>query len=218
MAMWITKQRATPGPVFGSTDKFEGLGIFIDTYKNNRPGVVFPYVMAMLGDGSKSYDQGNDGKANEIAGCSARGLRNAANPSRLRLTHFADGNLTLALQYRSADPDDWEPCFSMPSVKIPTVAYIGFSAETGELSENHDIIRVDTKNLYTVSAKNPSGKGKGDARGSGKGRGGSDSRKREGGGWGWFFIKFVLFLVACGAAYVGWTIFRAQQRSRGSRF
>lgn len=49
MAMWVTKQRATPGPVFGSTDNFEGLGIFFDTYKNNRPGVIFPYVMAMLG-------------------------------------------------------------------------------------------------------------------------------------------------------------------------
>lgn len=49
MAMWITKQRAQTGPVFGSVDKFEGLGIFFDTYKNNRPGTIFPYVMAMLG-------------------------------------------------------------------------------------------------------------------------------------------------------------------------
>lgn len=47
--MWITKQRALTGPVFGSADKFEGLGIFFDTYKNNRPGTIFPYVMAMLG-------------------------------------------------------------------------------------------------------------------------------------------------------------------------
>ena len=70
MALWITKQRATPGPVFGSVDKFEGLGIFFDTYKNNRPGVIFPYVMAMLGDGQASYDKGTDGKANELAGCS----------------------------------------------------------------------------------------------------------------------------------------------------
>lgn len=70
MAMWLTKQRATPGPVFGSTDKFEGLGIFFDTYKNNRPGVHFPYVMAMLGDGKTEYDVKNDGKGNELAGCS----------------------------------------------------------------------------------------------------------------------------------------------------
>jgi len=70
MALWLTKQRAQAGPVFGSVDRFEGLGIFIDTYKNNRPGVVFPYIMAMLGDGHTSYDKENDGKANELAGCS----------------------------------------------------------------------------------------------------------------------------------------------------
>ena len=69
-AMWITKDRATPGPVFGSKDRFEGLGIFFDTYKNNRPGVVFPYVLGMMGDGQTSYDQANDGKANELGGCS----------------------------------------------------------------------------------------------------------------------------------------------------
>lgn len=69
-AMWITKDRAVPGPVFGHKDEFEGLGIFFDTYKNNRPGVVFPYVMAMMGDGRTKYDQANDGKANEIGGCS----------------------------------------------------------------------------------------------------------------------------------------------------
>jgi len=68
--MWLTKQRATPGNVFGSMDKFEGLGVFFDTYKNNRPGTVFPYIMAMSGDGNTPYDKDNDGKANELAGCS----------------------------------------------------------------------------------------------------------------------------------------------------
>jgi len=70
MGIFVTKQRAQQGPVFGFQDKFEGLGLFFDTYKNNRPGVVFPYVMAMVGDGNTAYDQGNDGKANELAGCS----------------------------------------------------------------------------------------------------------------------------------------------------
>lgn len=70
--MWLTKQRAQPGPVFGHADNFEGLGIFVDTYKNNRPGTVFPYIMAMNGDGKTSYDKDNDGKANEVAGCSVR--------------------------------------------------------------------------------------------------------------------------------------------------
>ena len=70
MALWVTKQRAQQGPVFGFIDQFEGLGIFFDTYKNNRPGVVFPYVMAMMGDGKQNYDKAKDGKENELAGCS----------------------------------------------------------------------------------------------------------------------------------------------------
>jgi len=51
MAVWLTKGRATPGPVFGSTDNFEGLGIFLDTYSNGRHPYSFPRVVAMLGDG-----------------------------------------------------------------------------------------------------------------------------------------------------------------------
>jgi mannose-binding lectin 2 len=69
MAIWLTKQRSAGGPVFGFIDKFDGLGIFIDTYKNDRPGVVFPYVMAMIGDGQTTYDKAHDGKANELGGC-----------------------------------------------------------------------------------------------------------------------------------------------------
>lgn len=32
MAMWLTKERAIEGPIHGHTDRFEGLGIIIDTY------------------------------------------------------------------------------------------------------------------------------------------------------------------------------------------
>ena len=71
MAIWLTEERGKSGKVFGSTDNFNGLGVFIDTYKNSRPGVSFPYVMAMLGNSSVSYDKDHDGKDTELAGCSA---------------------------------------------------------------------------------------------------------------------------------------------------
>ena len=71
-AMWISKDRASTGPVFGFQDRWEGLAVVFDTYKNNRPGVVFPYVMGMMGDGRTTYDSANDGKSNEIGGCSVR--------------------------------------------------------------------------------------------------------------------------------------------------
>jgi len=207
-AMWLTKQRAQPGPVFGSADNFEGLGIFIDTYKNNRPGVVFPFVMAMIGDGKTPYEKETDGKVNEFAGCSARGIRGASVATKLRLTYFQDKYLKLELQYKS--DGDWTLCFeaSQPPA-IPQVAYLGFSAETGELSDNHDIISISAKNLYTSQPPNrPT---------PGSGRRAKGQTKRKGGSWTWFFVKIILFALAVGGAYVGYTAYRANTK-RSLRF
>lgn len=206
--MWLTKQRAMPGPVFGSTDRFEGLGIFFDTYKNNRPGTVFPYVMAMVGDGTKTYDKSNDGKDNEFMGCSARGIRSASIPTKAKLTYFQDKSLKLELQYKSEDK--WEMCFETTEPPtIPSVAYLGFSSETGELSDNHDIISVATKNLYDTKnrdAARPSPGNKGASTGAGK-------VPKQSGGWAWFFVKIMLFFVVLGGGYVGYTAWRSQKRS-----
>ncbi|KAJ5923912.1 hypothetical protein N7466_008099 [Penicillium verhagenii] len=217
-ALWLTKQRATQGPVFGSTDRFEGLGIFFDTYKNNRPGVSFPYVMAMMGDGQTTYDQAHDGKANELAGCSARGLRNAPVPTKARLTYFQDKSLSLELQYKTEDT--WVECFNLnaedANIAIPSVAYLGLSAETGELSDNHDIISLKAENLYSVGRNNAGGS-RGSDKGTGRGRSGSVKPKKEkSGSWTWFLFKVVLFFGAIVGGYFGWTVYRTKARS--SRF
>ena len=202
MAIWLTKQRAQQGPVFGSTDNFEGLAIFIDTYKNNRPGTVFPYVMAMYGDGQTSYDKNNDGKANEYAGCSARGIRGATVPTKARLTYFQEKSLKLELQYKSGD--QWVVCFEKEDPPaIPSVSYLGFSAETGELSDNHDIISVQTKNLYNANTQSrPAGTG------SSRNKGKPATIPNQGGSWTWFFIKIVLFCVVVAGGYIGYTAYR----------
>ncbi|PUU72281.1 legume-like lectin family-domain-containing protein [Tuber borchii] len=221
MAMWITKERAMQGPVFGAADKFEGLGVFFDTYKNNRPGVVFPYVMAMLGDGQTVYQHGNDGKENELAGCSARGIRGAPVATKARLTYFQENYLQLELQYKSED--QWILCFNVPNVTLPQITYLGFTAETGELSDNHDIITVSSKNLYQINVGSGSSGGKrpGKADTAEKAsmwkpsnEGGSKSESS--GGWGWFFLKMIIFIVVIVGGYVGYTVYRAQNRS--SRF
>jgi len=213
LAMWLTKQRATPGPVFGSADKFEGLGIFIDTYKNNRPGTVFPYVMAMVGDGTKVYDKSNDGKDNEYMGCSARGIRGASIPTKLRLTYFQDKSLKLELQYKSED--SWELCFETNEPPmIPSVAYLGFSAETGELSDNHDLVSVATRNLYDTKGRDST------MSKPGKIVSKADLKKaseKQGGGWTWFLFKIVLFFGVCGGGYAGFTAWRTQ-KGRSHRF
>ena len=200
--------------MFGSVDKFEGLGVFFDTYKNNRPGTIFPYVMAMVGDGQTAYDKHNDGKANELKGCSARGIRAATVPTKARLTYFQDKSLKLELQYKAED--QWELCFetSEPPT-IPSVSYLGFSAETGELSDNHDIINVNTKNLYNTNSRGTGGDaGMKQAGRKGRTRG---KQAKEGGSWVWFLFKAFLFCAAIVGAYVGWTAWRTQQK-RSHRF
>jgi mannose-binding lectin 2 len=213
-AMWLTKQRASPGVVFGHVDKFEGLGIFFDTYKNNRPGTVFPYVMAMFGDGTKSYDKANDGKDNEFMGCSARGIRGASIPTKARLTYFQDKSLKLELQYKQEE--QWDLCFeSNEPPTIPSVAYLGFSAETGELSDNHDIIKVNTKNLYDTKSRSDGTLNKPAKASSGKER--QPKGENPKGSWSWFFFKLLMFLIVCGGGYIGYTAWRAQQH-RSHRF
>lgn len=207
MALWVTKDRAEQGSVFGMKDRFEGLGIFFDTYKNNRPGVVFPYIMAMMGDGQTPYDQANDGKANELAGCSARGLRNADLPTRAKITYFQDKSLTVDLMYKKED--EWTKCFEVPNVKLPTVTYLGFSSHTGELADNHDIIRVDTKNLYSPSGSSKAAGSKDYSRGKGR-----PKRPQSSGGWGWFFFKIIIFALVVAGAYVGFTAYRARSGNR----
>lgn len=138
MAMWLTSSRAVTGPVFGNKDEFEGLGIFFDTYKNGRTGTAFPYVSAMLGDGKTKYDADHDGRDTELAGCSARGIRQTSVPTKAKLTYYKDGYLRLDLQYKKEG--EWTECFNVKGTNLPNVMYLGFTAITGEVSDHHDVI------------------------------------------------------------------------------
>ncbi|KAI5285771.1 hypothetical protein KEM54_000304 [Ascosphaera aggregata] len=215
-AFWLTKERASVGPVFGSQDKFDGLGIFIDTYKNGRTSTTFPYVMAMIGDGQTPYDQNNDGKANEIGGCPARGIRGTANPVKARLTYFQDGYLALDLLYK---PDAaWTRCFRVEHteakpVRLPSVAYLGFTAETGELSDNHDLLNVQTYTIYQApqSDYNPAGSAS-DRRSSrqfkktNRVETGAKARKER--GWSFTLLKFFVVGLIVAAGYIAFTAIR----------
>ncbi|RUS21084.1 LOW QUALITY PROTEIN: concanavalin A-like lectin/glucanase domain-containing protein [Jimgerdemannia flammicorona] len=151
-AFWLTKQRAIYGPVFGFMDKFEGIGIFFDTYPNNRRHHhSFPYVMAMIGDGVASYDNSDDGKSTEIAGCEAD-FRSISIPTKARVTYYHNNFLELKLQYKGWD--EWEHCFTIANVTL-SVPYLGFTAITGEVHDNHDIISVSTTTLISVPPSSP---------------------------------------------------------------
>jgi len=209
LAMWLVKEKGRRGPVFGHADLFDGLGIFVDTYKNNRPGVVFPYVMAMVGDGKTSYNKDNDGKETELAGCSARGLRNSNVATKLRLTYFQDKQLKLEMQYKVED--EFIVCFDIENPPpIPSVTYLGFSAETGELSDNHDIISIEAKNMYVSGGNRANANSQNSKKPF-------NNKPASGGTWLGFFFKIILVILVLGGGYAGWTAYRSSKR-RTHRF
>ena len=145
----------------------------------------------------------------------ARGIRNQNIPTKIRLTYIQDKSLSVDLQYKAEDV--WTPCFDVADVKIPPVSYLGFSAETGELSDNHDIIKVETKNLYNPAPSPGDARGGAAQHASSRQRAkGHDASRGQGGGWAWFFLKFVLAGLGITAAYVAFTLYRANRRA--SRF
>lgn len=58
------------GSVFGSQDRFTGLGVFFDTYSNHKVhNHGHPYISALVNDGTVEYDHDSDGTHQEVAGC-----------------------------------------------------------------------------------------------------------------------------------------------------
>ncbi len=93
---------------------------------------------------------------------------------------------------------------------MPNTAYLGFSAHTGELSDNFDIINVETRNLYSPVGSSSSSNNRSPGR-SGKGR---KDKSQKSGSWLGFFLKLTLLVGVCVGGYFGYTAWRANKRVR----
>ncbi|XP_075063443.1 VIP36-like protein isoform X2 [Mixophyes fleayi] len=148
LAIWFTKDRMQPGPVFGSKDSFVGLGVFVDTYPNEEKQHerIFPYVSAMVSNGSLAYDHSRDGRPTELGGCTAM-VRNL-NHDTFLVIRYVKRRLTIMIDIDGKQ--EWRDCLDVPGVRLPRGYYFGTSAVTGELTDNHDIISLK---LYQISVE-----------------------------------------------------------------
>ncbi|CAO3621974.1 unnamed protein product [Cunninghamella echinulata] len=197
--MWLSKDRAMEGTVFGLKDRFEGLGIFFDTYDNERSHRhTFPYISSMLGDGLLSYDNDKDGRTTELAGCEAD-FRAKSFPTRARLTFYKNNYLQFEVQWR--DEESWDQCFKVSDVKLPNQFYLGFTAHTGDLSDNHDIIAVTTRTLVPVDKVVDAPK--------------VDKKpKKSSSGFFSFIIKIVLAAGLVGVLFVGYRMYEKNNQMK----
>jgi mannose-binding lectin 2 len=145
LVFWYTRDRMQPGPVFGSKDYFLGLAIIIDTYSNhNGPhNHGHPYISAMVNNGSLHYDHDRDGTHTQLAGCEAK-IRNSQYDTWISIRYERD---VLTVMTDINGKNAWDSCLRVEGVILPTNYFIGLSAATGDLSDNHDVIAVKTYEL-----------------------------------------------------------------------
>jgi len=154
MAIWYTTDGAPTQqehlPIFGSRDKWNGLGIMLDSFDNNSKGDN-PVIMVFNNDGSRTYDHNNDGGNEQLATC-RRDFRNRPYPVKLKVRYFK-GRLDLFYHGGVTEFDDYELCASVESVELPPAGYFGVSAATGGLSDDHDVLKFLTHSLTEKSTE-----------------------------------------------------------------
>ncbi|XP_077787389.1 VIP36-like protein isoform X4 [Podarcis muralis] len=107
---------------------------------------VFPYVSAMVSNGSLAYDHDRDGRPTELGGCTAM-VRNL-NHDTFLVIRYVKRRLTVLLDIDGKH--EWRDCIDIPGVHLPRGYYFGVSSVTGDLSDNHDIISLK---LYQLTVQ-----------------------------------------------------------------
>ncbi|XP_065166680.1 protein ERGIC-53 [Atheta coriaria] len=148
LAFWYTQNKgAYDGNVFGSSDRWNGLGIFFDSFDNDNKHNN-PYIMAVVNDGTRDFEHQNDGQNQMLAGC-LRDFRNKPFPTRARIEYY-NNVLTLLFHNGMTNNDqDYEMCFRAENVFLPKGGYFGVSAATGGLADDHDVLHILTSSLHS---------------------------------------------------------------------
>ncbi|NXK43023.1 LMAN1 protein, partial [Piprites chloris] len=153
LAVWFTEEQGLEGPVFGAADKWNGLGVFFDSFDNdgkkNNPGVI-----VVGNNGKLLYDHQNDGSTQALASC-LRDFRNKPYPVRVKIAYYKK-TLTVSVNNGfTPDKDDYELCAKVEDMELPSQGYFGISAATGGLADDHDVLSFLTFQLTEPGKEAP---------------------------------------------------------------
>lgn len=208
LAMWLTSDRAQTGTAFGNKENFNGLGIMLDTYSNARHSYAFPRISGVRLDGSTPFDHGNDGEKQALGACSAN-FRRTNVATKLKITYVKKEFLDVKIQHKAFD--EFTDCFHLRNVELPPNPFIGFTAATGQVHDNHDIVSITTYSAILSPPDMPRNQMK---KGWGISKGAASTEETPG-NWFGLFLKVALFAGVCAGGWFGYKEYKRRQRFGG---
>eukprot|EP00802_Teleaulax_amphioxeia_P012677 Tamp_12721.p1 GENE.Tamp_12721~~Tamp_12721.p1 ORF type:complete len:579 (+),score=117.45 Tamp_12721:82-1737(+) len=142
-ALWFTEKSEQFGATFGNAEDFVGLGVILDTYDNDGKRDN-PAISAVVSKGDTKFDHDSDGREQRIPGAMCKiNYRNPRNTVSMRVRYQA-GVLFVGYDLRSRG--SYTDCFRA-QVELPASYYVGLTAHTGQVADNHDVFSVSTVSL-----------------------------------------------------------------------
>lgn len=138
LAFWFTTEQGLDGPVYGAADKWNGVGIFFDSFDNdgkkNNPAIII-----VGNNGNLVYDHQNDGTTQALGTC-LRDFRNKPYPVRAKISYYKKTLTVMINNGFTPDKEDYEFCAKVDNMEIPSEGFFGISAATGGLADDHDVL------------------------------------------------------------------------------
>eukprot|EP01029_Cantina_marsupialis_P029715 TRINITY_DN782050_c0_g1_i1.p1 TRINITY_DN782050_c0_g1~~TRINITY_DN782050_c0_g1_i1.p1 ORF type:complete len:431 (-),score=133.79 TRINITY_DN782050_c0_g1_i1:184-1476(-) len=150
LGFWVTSSpQHRDGHLYGTTESYEGFSVLFDTFRNTEDGHVHKDISLLVDNGERvglDTDPDRPGCTSEYRYWEKRDDFSVDNISLAKIT-YDNGVVTLVV-----DPHGegiWSDCFvsknllsELPKDWTTTDLYLGLSASTGQLADNHDIVSV----------------------------------------------------------------------------
>ena len=151
IGLWVTNSAYyTEGDLHGNQEHFYGIGIIFDTFKNTENLAQHRDVTILVNNGERSTED----MLERVMGCNVnvryhneRADFSAKDASRAQVT-FTEDSLKVMIDARNTG--DWVECADIHHGDLGLSpgwladAYIGITASTGQLADNHDILSLET--------------------------------------------------------------------------
>ena len=149
LGLWFTQhERYQPGSIFGFTPSFVGFGVVFDTFRNVESGHQHRDASLLFSDGvtEASFD-------GERPGCDSA-YRYYEGRDDFSVQKYSEAKVTLqgsriSLSIDAEGSGAWQTCFDVDlnqHVTLPDgwhrTARFGLTASTGQLADNHDVLRL----------------------------------------------------------------------------